>query len=178
MAWTMVVVGSESPPKLAAARAVFSVLAPGARVDARPVASGVPAQPRGDAETRRGARQRAERALAGGGADLGVGMEGGVAWSGEEAWTVNWCAVAGRDGRLGFGRGVGLLLPPALARAVAAGGELGEAIDALTGRAQVGRAEGTVGVLTGGLIDRAEMWRGALAAALSPFLHPRLYPLP
>ncbi len=191
MAWIGVAAASDSPPKLAAARAVFGVIAPVARVSGRPVLSGVAAQPRSDRETRRAARQRAERTLAADGdADPGIGMEAGIAWVDEEAWTVNGCirhglrhpwprvaaAVAGGDGRIGFGRGLGLLLPPVLAREVAAGTELGKAIDALTGRRQVGRAEGTVGVLTGGLIDRADMWRGALAAALSPFPHPALHP--
>jgi len=176
MAWTWIGVGSNSPPKLAAARAVFAVLAPGARVLPQRVPSGVPAQPQGSEETQRGARLRAERALAAaGGADLGVGMEGGVLWEAGCAWTVNWCAVAGPGGRLGLGRGVDLLLPPALAERVAAGAELGQAIDELTGRSHVARAEGTVGVLTGGILDRASMWRGALAAAMAPFLHSELY---
>jgi inosine/xanthosine triphosphatase len=177
VSWRLIAVGSESPPKVAATRAVFASVAPDARVVALAVESGVAGQPQGEAETRRGARMRAERALAAaGGADLGVGMEGGVLWLRGEAWTVNWCAVAAPDGRIGYGRGVGLLLPPVLAERVREGAELGEAIDLLTGRSQVSRAEGTVGVLTGGLLDRTGMWRAALAGALAPFLNPELYP--
>jgi inosine/xanthosine triphosphatase len=177
--WRRVAVGSTNPAKVEAARAVFAALAPAATVVACEVASGVAAQPRGEAETRRGARLRAQRALAAAGADLGVGMEGGVAaLAPGELWAVNWCAVATADGRLATGRGIALRLPPVLAARLAAGAELGEAIDALTGRRDVKRAEGTVGVLTAGLVTRADLWRQALAAALAPLLHPELYPGP
>lgn len=150
-------------------------VAPGARVVAWPVASGVGAQPRSDAETRRGARQRAQRARRAAGADLGIGMEAGVAHSRRGTWTVNWCAVATADGRVGWGRGAGLLLPPVLAASLAAGVELGDAIEQVTGRAGVRRREGTIGVLTAGLLSRQALWEAALAAALAPLLHPGLY---
>jgi non-canonical (house-cleaning) NTP pyrophosphatase len=88
-----VVVGSTNPVKLAAARLAFDAAFPaGAPHAVRGVAaaSGVPAQPRGDAETRRGALARARNALAAvlaaagdlDAVDFAVGMEGGV---GDEA---------------------------------------------------------------------------------------------
>jgi non-canonical (house-cleaning) NTP pyrophosphatase len=82
-----VAVGSGNPVKREATARVFD----GARVEARPVDSGVSEQPFGRDETRRGAVVRARRALAAdpdpagsassdaAGYDLGVGIEGGVA---------------------------------------------------------------------------------------------------
>jgi non-canonical (house-cleaning) NTP pyrophosphatase len=60
-----VAVGSANPVKLAAARAVLARVAPEAEVVGVEVASGVPAQPWGDDETRRGALTRARRLHAG-----------------------------------------------------------------------------------------------------------------
>jgi len=73
-----VAVGSTNPVKVSAARAVIAPLAPRARIDAVAVASTVSDQPFGDDETIRGARARATAARDALGAELGIGIEGGV----------------------------------------------------------------------------------------------------
>ena len=126
------------------------------------VESGVPEQPRGHAETVEGARNRARRALAAGGFDVGVGLEGGVAeFDGSDGlFLVMWGAATDGE-RAGVGGGPSLRLPDGVAERVRAGEELGPVMDDREDREGVGRAEGAAGVLTDGCLDRA----GALAAA-------------
>ncbi len=170
-----VAVGSRNPTKIEAVQVILSRLGWPAEVLALVVASGVRAQPLGEGETRRGALARARLARRLAAADLGVGMETGVAFRGGGAWLVNWVAVVAKDGRCGLGRGLSVELPPAVARAVRAGRELGEVMDELTGKAEGGGGLGAVGVVTAGLVGRQTLWEGALAAALAPFLRPDLY---
>ncbi len=127
-------------------------------------------------QTRLGALNRARRALDTVGGDLGVGFEGGVVET-EHGWmTCAWCAVVDRTGRVGVGGGVSTLLPPAVADAIAAGGELGPAMDALTGERETKNGPGAVGILTAGLTDRQHAYEQILRLALAPFRRPDLYP--
>lgn len=173
-----ITIGSTSPVKVGAARAVLSQLYTGLELASQAVPSGVPAQPQGHAETRAGALNRARGALRAGQGDLGIGFEGGVVET-EHGWmTCAWCAVVDRAGRIGLGGGVSAMLPPAVASAVAAGGELGPAMDALTGAHDTKNGPGAVGILTGGLTDRQQAYEQILRLALAPFRRPDLYPLP
>jgi inosine/xanthosine triphosphatase len=170
-----IAVGSTNPVKVAAARAVFARVAPAAVVEPVPVPSGVPDQPWGDAETRRGARTRAEAARLATGADLGVGFEGGVV--AEDDGSVRscaWAAVAA-EGLVELGGSLAMPLPPAVARRLRAGEELGHAIDALTGERGTKHRGGAVGVLTAGLIDRQQAYEVILTYALARVLTPALW---
>ena len=181
-----VLVGSTNPVKVAATeRAVAERFE--ATVDGIGVASGVPEQPRGRAETVTGARNRAAAALADGG-DLGVGIEGGVtefpqqgavrnpgvADADERAaltgtFLVMWAAVT--DGReWGIGSGPSLRLPEEVAARIRAGEELGPVMDDLLDTEGVARDQGAAGVLTGGIVDRESALVHAVAGALGPFV--------
>lgn len=165
-----VAVGSTNPVKRDAGAGAL----PGATVESVGVRSGVSEQPRGHAETREGARNRAERALDSGdgtGYDLGVGIEGGVAeWAGEDGlWLIMWAAAT--DGtRAGRGAGPSLRLPDGIAARVRAGEELGPVMDDVLGTEAVARDRGAAGVLTGGVIDRESALGHAVAGALGPFV--------
>lgn len=139
------------------------------------MASGVPAQPVGQAQTRLGALRRARRSLRAGRADLGIGMEGGVVWRRQACWLINWCAVVGADGRGGEAQGVSLRLPPAVAGALRAGSELSDALRSFAGAAGADPERGAVGLCTSGLLGRQCVWEAALACALAPFVRPELY---
>lgn len=168
----IIAAGSTNPAKTSAVRAVCVRAFPGCTVIERETRSGVREQPIGAAETAQGARARAAAALAAG-ADLGVGLEGGVD---EEGCLINAVAIAGADGRENLAWGVRFPLPPEVVRRVLAGEELGPVMDALSGIAQSKQKLGAVGILTRGLYTRTELWQGPLACALAPFLHPALYP--
>jgi inosine/xanthosine triphosphatase len=159
-------VGSGNPVKRAATeRALASTRE--ATVEAVPVDSGVPEQPVGHEETRRGARRRAERALPG--YDLGVGIEGGVADRFGDCWLVMWAAVTDGE-RWGHGTGPSLPLPGHVAERVRAGEELGPVMDEVVGQEDVARNQGAAGALTGGSIDREAALASAVAGALGPFV--------
>ncbi len=167
----IVAVGSLNPVKVGAVRAVIVPLAPGVTVSGVLVPSEVRSQPWGDEETIRGARTRAFGALAKmPGAELGVGIEGGVVDGDGGLRTCAWAVVAGREGREGVGGSLALPLPPTVARLVRDGEELGAAMDALVGETNTKHGLGAVGILTAGLIDRQRAYETLVTYALAPFL--------
>lgn len=168
-----VCVGSANPVKIGAVRAVLARIAPHVVVEGLAVPSSVPDQPVGDDETIRGALARARAVLAAAGADLGVGIEGGVVHEPDGGMrTCAWAAVAAPDGRTGVGGSLAMPLPPGVAAAVRGGLELGHAMDQLTGAHDTKRGAGAVGILTDGLVDRQAAYEPLVAYALAPFLTP------
>ncbi len=186
-----IVVGSENPVKVEAVRRAFARVFDEEEhaLEGVRVPSGVPDQPWGEEETRRGASNRARAAAERRpDADAWVGVEGGVARGaedGEDAGRTGGGASAelyafarvavilgGRTGESASGR---FLLPGPVAELVRAGAELGEADDRVFGRSGSKREEGAVGLLTGGAVTRAELYAQAVALALCRFVHPELY---
>jgi len=165
--------------KLAAVRAVIARVAPDASVQPVRVASGVPNQPWGDEETRRGAAERARQSLLhhiDAEADLGVGVEGGVVLEADGSLrTCAWAVVCTRDGRQGVGGSLVMPLPPEVAALVRAGTELGHAMDVVAKRVDTKHHGGAVGILTAGLIDRQRAYEPLITYALAPFLAAEYY---
>ena len=171
-----IAVGSTNPVKIAAVGVVAARAFPTAEVIGLSIDSGVPEQPWGDAETRRGALNRARAALTNTGADLGVGLEGGMVETEMGLMTCAWCVIVDPGGRVGVGGGVHMLVPPSVAQALRAGGELGPAMDELTGQHNTKQAQGAVGILTAGLSDRQLAYEQLVAMALAPFMQAEYYP--
>ena len=167
---TRVAVGSSNRVKIGAVRAVLERAGASASVEGIAVASDVPDQPRGDEETIRGARTRAQRALEASGADLAVGLEGGIVEELELMRTCAWAVAIGQDGREGVGGSLVIPLPPAVAAAVRAGMELGHAMDHVTGGRDTKLGAGAVGILTAGLLDRQRAYEVLVTYALAPWL--------
>lgn len=166
-----VAVGSTNPVKVAAVRAVMERVRPAVAVEGIDVTSDVADQPWGDEETIRGARTRAERALAAAASDLGVGIEGGLVEQGDGSLrTCAWAVVAAPDGSVSIGGSLAMPLPPAVAAAVREGLELGHAMDRVTGGSDTKRGAGAVGILTAGLIDRQRAYEVLVTYALAPWL--------
>ena len=172
---TSVVVGSTNPVKVAAVTAVVERAGSGARVSGVAVPSGVRDQPEGDAETIRGATQRARAALEASDADLAVGIEGGVVEEAGHMRTCAWAAVVARDGRVGIGGSLAMTLPDRVAALVREGMELGHAMDRVTGGRDTKHGAGAVGILTGGLVDRQRAYEALVTYALAQFLAPAYY---
>jgi|AMFO01.1.fsa_nt_gi Uncharacterized conserved protein len=136
--------------------------------------SGVAAMPMSEEEGIRGAWNRARFAAEATGADLALGLEGGVRVLGGRPPLVvlcNW-AVAWDGRRRWLGAGPGVQLPTALAEAVLAGEELGDAIDRFSGERDVRSGRGTFGVLTRDVIGRAHAFELAVLGALAPWYNP------
>jgi inosine/xanthosine triphosphatase len=170
-----VIVGSTNPVKVAAVVAVLARSGSDAQVAGMAVPSGVRDQPEGDAETIRGATQRATAALQASDADLAIGIEGGVVEEAGFMRTCAWAAVVSRDGRVGVGGSLAMTLPDRVADLVRQGVELGHAMDRITGGHDTKRGAGAVGILTAGLVDRQRAYEALVTYALAPCLSPAFY---
>ena len=172
-----IVIGSTNPVKCNATRAVLEPLFPDAAFVCVDVPSGVAAQPWGDAETRAGALHRAQTALRQTGADLAIGLEGGVQESEFGLMTTAWCVLIDRHGRTGVGGNSCALLPDAVADAVRQGSELGTAMDRFTRTHNTKQQNGAIGILTNNLETRQSAYETIIRLALAPFQHPDWYPI-
>jgi inosine/xanthosine triphosphatase len=171
-----VAVGSSNPVKVQAVREVLRFIAPEAVVAGVTVPSGVPDQPWGDEETIRGARARALAAQDALSTELGVGIEGGVVENADGTLrTCAWAVIVDGTGREGIGGSLAMPLPERVSALVRAGMELGDAMDAVTGKVDVKRMAGAVGILTAGLVDRQEAYEVIVAYALAPFVSREMY---
>ena len=172
-----VVVTSKNPIKIEAARRGFERAFPDAQVQIRSeaVPSGVADQPKTDAETLRGARQRAETAKERyPDADFWIGLEGGLEIHDGELFAGAWIYILGTRSH-GRSRTANFLLPPTLIELLDQGLELGQAIDQVFDRQGAKRGPGAAGLLTDDVIRRADLYEPAVILALAPLKKERLY---
>jgi inosine/xanthosine triphosphatase len=165
------VVASTNPVKIQAALDGFRRIFPAEMFEARGVSaeSGVSDQPMTGAETLQGARNRAEAARRlHPNADFWVGIEGGCEDFAGDLLAFAWVVVIGHE-RAGKSRTATFSLPQEVAELVRQGVELGHADDQVFGRTDSKRKNGSVGLLTGDVIDRAAYYEHAVVLALVPF---------
>jgi inosine/xanthosine triphosphatase len=151
-----IAIGSKNPAKIAAVKEAFKdkqieFIA----VDAD---SGVSAQPMSDEETIQGAINRAIAAAEKGGADIGIGLEGGVQSTAHGLMLCNWGALSVKGMDPIIAGGARLPLPEEVADKVLAGTELGPVMDEYASKQNVRKNEGAVGIFTNGQINRSEMF--------------------
>jgi inosine/xanthosine triphosphatase len=177
----IIIVASQNPVKIEAALCGFQRMFPNQEfaVQTVSVPSGVSSQPRSNAETLQGAVNRAvEAAHQLPEADFWVGIEGGVEETEKGEMTAfAWVAVCDLR-QMGRGRTGTFYLPPAVAELLHQGKELGEADDIVFGRINSKQENGAVGLLTGDVIDRAQLYEHAVILALIPFKNKELYRKP
>jgi inosine/xanthosine triphosphatase len=174
----LVIVGSTNPVKLQAAREGFAAMFPELTFEIQGVeaASGVSEQPFGDAETMRGAHQRAVNALRQmPDAAYGIGIEGGVEAMGDDALLVfAWVVVVDHAGKVGRAKSGAFILPKEVSRLVKQGMELGPADDVVFGQKNSKQRSGSIGLLTGDALTRTGYYASAVLMALIPFKNPTL----
>ncbi|MBI1309316.1 MAG: DUF84 family protein [Proteobacteria bacterium] len=163
-----VMVGSRNAAKMGAARQGVAAYWDDAQIEGADVDSGVPAQPIGLDQTMQGAlnRARAAQAL---GADLGVGMEGGVAQFNGEWAMIGFVAVS--DGK----REVAVItaatpMPYSWGEAMKNGAELRPYV--LAAGLPYDYATGVVGTLSNGKVRRDDSFALAVKTALIPWVNP------
>ncbi|MBK4715682.1 MULTISPECIES: inosine/xanthosine triphosphatase [Tenebrionibacter/Tenebrionicola group] len=162
-----VICATQNPAKIRAILAAFELIfgAGSCHIDAVSVESGVPEQPIGNEETRRGARQRVEYARnASPDADFWVAIEAGI----DDASTFSWVVIENKH-RCGEARSATLPLPKAILERVLAGEALGPVMSEWSGISEIGRKEGAIGVFTAGHLTRSSVYHQAVLLALSPF---------
>ena len=162
-------VGTRNTLKVRAVRAAFAAAFGDEPLDVVAVAieGGVPPQPFDD-EVVQGAICRARSALAE--ADYGVGIEAGlVHFPGYDSYlSVQFCAVLDRTGRLTVGHGPGYTLPQEVLDRLTNGSTLNREMSRLSGIPEIKEKEGTIGILSGGRVDRFSITREAVLMALIP----------
>ncbi|WP_341501208.1 inosine/xanthosine triphosphatase [Gallaecimonas sp. GXIMD4217] len=171
-----VVVGSQNPVKINAAREALAPLFPHCRLDCEGMAapSGVAEQPMTARETRLGAENRVSYLRAHAEADLYVAMEGGVDRFDYGPATFAYVVVADKE-RQSVGRSANLPLPRAVFDALDEGTELGTVMDRLFNTHNIKQRGGAVALLTNGTASRESTYNQALVLAMAPFLNPSLY---
>lgn len=172
------VVASHNPIKVQAVLNGFRRMFPHEVINVNMVAveSGVQPQPRSDDETLLGAMNRTQNAMTlTPHADYWIGIEAGVQSIGLEMMSFSWVVVRSK-GTIGKGRTGTFFLPQTVADLVRHGKELGEADDIVFNQSNSKQADGAVGLLTGNVIDRAQLYEQAVILALIPFRNERLYP--
>ena len=170
-----IAVSSTNPVKVTAVRQVALKKWPDVEATAVNVPSGVSEMPMSDAEAIAGAQNRATAARERCGADLGVGLEGGVHRESFGLTLMGWVAVVDGNGREGIGGAGRLPLPAIIADRVLAGEELGPVMDDLVADHNTKQKAGAVGTLTAGLVPRADAFALGVAYALAPFVAPEFY---
>lgn len=171
-----VVVGSQNPVKINAARTALAALYPLADINCQGMdaPSGVAAQPMSANETLTGAINRVEYCIKYANADFYVAMEGGVDIFEYGPATFAYVVVSNRQ-RRSVGRGAIMPIPQKVYQALIAGQELGEVMDNLFNTKNVKQKGGAIGLLTNGNATREGNYQHALTLAMVPFLHPELY---
>lgn len=173
----IVAIGSLNPVKIAATRAGFTAVWPDDRIEVIgvDVPSGVSDQPMDNAESIRGARNRATLALQETNADFGVGIESGLEQI-ENIWfSTGWIAIVDREGREGLSSSLLRPVPLPSMELVLQGTELGFANDQVFAKFNSKQGTGLIGLLTNNLLTREGVFRDAVISALARFLHPHLF---
>jgi inosine/xanthosine triphosphatase len=171
-----VIVGSQNPVKVNAARVSLAALYPQAQIDCLGMAapSGVADQPMSAQETRTGAMNRVTYCQQHCAADFYVAMEGGVDNFEYGPATFAYVVIASGQ-RHSVGRGAIMPIPPGVYRALKEGQELGDVMDTLFATHNVKQKGGAIGLLTNGNASREGNYSHAITLAMAPFLHPDLY---
>lgn len=170
-----IVTGSTNPVKRQAVESVLLARYPAAEFIALTVLSGVSDQPMGDVETRQGAVNRANAALNATGADMAVGLEGGVQETESGMFTCAWCAIVDNTGKTGIGGSSCVMLPNSVAEMIRNGVELGLAMDTLSKQQNTKHGLGAIGLLTDGLQTRQSAYEHLIQLALAPFIRQAWY---
>lgn len=177
-----VIITSQNPVKLQAAVSGFKKMYPVEQFEFEILStpSGVSDQPFSDEETLTGAMNRSYQAYKNAPqADFWIGIEGGIEERSGEMTAFAWVVIRGKsqDGKVkvGKGRTGTFFLPPPIVNLIHQGMELGEADDVIFQRNNSKQENGAVGLLTGNVIDRQELYEQAVILALIPFKNFALY---
>lgn len=177
---TRIVIASTNPVKIKAVEQAFAKMffGPAYNFIGSLALSGVSNQPKGHAETRQGAENRARNAWGITDAAFTVGIEGGIEDGPDGMKSFAWICVF--DGQTtSFAQTAVFYLPHEVAQLVREGKELGEADDIVFKKDNSKQQNGAIGLLTGDAITREDYYTQAVIMALIPFKNePLTWPSP
>ncbi|MDX5339008.1 MAG: inosine/xanthosine triphosphatase [Cyclobacteriaceae bacterium] len=173
----LVLVGSKNPVKVKCAEDGFiQVFNKPFLVEGINAHSGVSDQPIGDKETLNGAKNRATHAREiFPEANFWVGIEGGIDEDENGTFAFAWIYILAQNGKHSQAKTGTFYLPIEVAKLVKEGMELGKADDLIFEKDNSKQQGGSVGILTHGVVNRAEYYQQAIVLALIPFLNPHLF---
>jgi inosine/xanthosine triphosphatase len=172
-----IVVSSQNPVKMTATLLGFQSIFPDEAFEVTGIfaPSGVHDQPSSNTETLQGALNRANAAYTSDPyADFWVGLEGGIEDKGNEIEAFAWVVIRSVT-QTGKGKSGTFFLPGPVVNLIKEGMELGEADDIVFGRTNSKQEDGAVGILTGNVINRTELYKDAIILALIPFKNRELF---
>jgi len=170
-----VAVASENPVKVGAVKKAFAHVWEGDIEIVFQKVSHAKDQPFND-ETIEGAKLRALEVITATGADLGVGLEGGIDKTPVGYFVTAWCAIADKDGHVTYGRSFGVPVPDYVVdRIKNEESELGNIIDELLHKKNNKQAEGFFGYATKNVVTRENGYLDMVLAALAPRIHSKFY---
>ncbi len=172
----LIAIGSTNPTKITPVQEVFSKHFQKIAIKSVSVPSGIQEQPMSIDEMYMGAYNRAQNALiAVKTAKYGVGIEGGLNRHSFGWFEHSIVVIMDRKGRIGVGATGGLVLPDIIISEIHKGKNLEEAIDSHFKTTRIGEGIGMFGIMTKGVVTRAEGVRHGVAFALARFLHEEVY---
>lgn len=174
-----VLVGSKNPVKIASVEEAFSNYFKNLEVVGIEVDSGVSIQPVND-ETFIGAQNRAAKLLdlnqqENLGAELFVGIEGGIAKQFERWFAFGCMCIIDKEGKVGFGMSPHFELPQSIVEKLLEGIELGDVMDEIMNQQNTKQKHGAIGYFTNGVMNRKELYIEGLKVAIVPFLHKQMF---
>lgn len=166
----LVAIGTMNPAKINAIEKVVTSYFKEVVFTECKVPSEVSEQPYSTEETRQGAINRALNTLKVANGDMNFGLEGGVCEIEGIMYCCNWGALALKDGTILTAAGAQFPLPASIAKELRSGKELGPVMDCYTKQKDIRSSSGAVGIFTGGLIDRAEMFEHIVKLLIGQYL--------
>ncbi|KAJ3178395.1 hypothetical protein HDU85_005193 [Gaertneriomyces sp. JEL0708] len=173
-----IAVGSLNPSKIRAVLVTCTQLFPTYNIQSIGVnaPSLVSAQPLSATECMTGAHNRAQYALSNTpSAKFAVGLEGGIESINGRHFESGWICVIDREGRVGYGTSARFEVSEKIMGYLAKGMELAEVIDELSGMKDVRSGQGAHGLITNGVVGRADSYAHGVAFAFGPFVSKQVY---
>ncbi len=165
-------VGSTNKAKIWATRDVFLKVFKKVEVHGMEVEAKVPDYPVDD-EVRVGAMNRAKQSI--GGADFGVGIEGGILTDSEGGRMCQFCAIVDKRGVVTLGQGPAYQIPWSVMDLVRDGVPLLEAERRVLNVNKIEDEVGLAGHVSAGFTNRKQLTETSVLMALLPRLRPDLY---
>ncbi len=174
-----ILVGSKNPVKINASKEAFEKYFNNVEVIGINVESGVPAQPVED-QVLQGAKIRAgnlfglnmKRNL---NAEYFVGIEGGIAKLSNRWFSFGGICILNAQKQAGYGTSPLFELPAPIIKQLLEGKELGDVMDELQNKENTKQKHGAIGFLTGGVMNRKELYVSGIITAMVPLIKPDLF---
>jgi inosine/xanthosine triphosphatase len=170
-----VAVGSINLIKIQAVKEVFEELfEKEVEIISVKVDSGVSTQPFKE-EIIKGSMNRAESALKLTDADFGVGVESGVMEFGGKWYNLGFITIVDRKRNMGTGTSGWFECPSGILKGLQNGKELSQVISEITGKGDLQKRQGAIGIFTKGRVTRKELYKHGVFMALAKFLSPEIF---